>query len=107
VLRVLLWRLLGLLAFIAGLALISWFLEGGPGKALRGSGTPDGLQLAVSAIARTPERAVRALTMAGSLLGVWSTTLLPAVGIVLITVTVATRLRARRRRRYVRLRVDV
>ena len=105
-LRFLLWRVLGLLAFIVGLALIAWFLNGGPGKALRGSTTTDGFRLALSAIARTLERAVRALWMAGSLPGVWPATLLPAVAVVLAAVIVATRLRARRRRCYVRLRVD-
>ena len=35
-LRFLLWRLLGLLAVLAGLALIAWFLDGGPGEVLRG-----------------------------------------------------------------------
>ncbi len=35
-LRFLLWRLLGLLAIVAGLALIAWFIDGGPGKVLRG-----------------------------------------------------------------------
>jgi hypothetical protein len=36
VLRFLLWRLLGLLAIVAGLALIAWFIDGGPGRVLRG-----------------------------------------------------------------------
>ena len=36
-LRFLLWRLLGLLAVVAGLALFAWFLRGGPGIVLRGS----------------------------------------------------------------------
>jgi hypothetical protein len=107
VLRFLLWRLLGLLAFIAGLAVISWFLDGGPGKALRGSRTADGLQTMVSLIARAPERAARALTMAGSLLGVSVAMWAPAVVIAVVTVIVTIRLRARHRRRYVRLRVEV
>lgn len=105
-LRFLLWRLLGLLALIAGLALISWFLDGGPGKALRGSTTADGFQLVVSAVAHTLERAVGVLRMAGAPLGVWPARLVPAVALALAVLILATRLRARRRRRYVRLRVD-
>ena len=35
-LRFLLWRLLGLVAALAALALIAWLLGGGPGRALRG-----------------------------------------------------------------------
>jgi hypothetical protein len=34
--RFLLWRLLGLLALLLGLALVAWCLGGGPGRALRG-----------------------------------------------------------------------
>jgi hypothetical protein len=102
VLRFLLWRLFGLLAFLAGLALISWFVRGGLGKALRGSKAADGLDLVVSAVAHAPERAAAALTVAGSTPGVSFVALLFGVVIVLTT---ATRLQARHRRRYVRLRV--
>jgi len=41
VLRFLLWRLLGLLALVAGFALVGWFLDGGPGRLLRGERAVD------------------------------------------------------------------
>jgi Replication-relaxation len=106
VLRFLLWRLLGVVALIAGLALILWFLEGGPGKVLRGARRADGLHLVFSAMARAPEMVARALTLVDSLLGVWPATLLRGLGVALFTITLAMRLRARRRRHYVRLRVE-
>jgi hypothetical protein len=37
VLRVLLWRLLGLIAVPFGVLVIAWLLRGGPGSLLRGS----------------------------------------------------------------------
>jgi hypothetical protein len=104
VLRFLLWRLLGLLATLAGLALIEWFLSGGPGKALRSHGRYG---------------AVHPMAPAGMLMhaaaGVWGWT--PAFGVgsvkLLVAVTIAVacvvgivRAQARRRRRYTRLRVE-
>ncbi len=37
-LRLLLWRLLGVLAIAGGLLVLGWLLDGGPGEALRGEG---------------------------------------------------------------------
>jgi len=105
VLRFLLWRLVGLLALIVGLAVTLWLLEGGPGKALRGARTTDGLQLVFSAVARPPELVGRALTQVDLLPGVLPATLLGGLAVALFTITLAMRLRARRRRRYVRMRV--
>ncbi len=104
-LRFLLWRLIGLLATLAGLALIAWFLDGGPGKVLRGDphvAAPD------------PIAFVQVLGRA--LAGVWTFTpaggfspapLLMALAAGLACAVVAVRAQARRRRRYVRLRVEV
>jgi protein involved in plasmid replication-relaxation len=104
VLRFLLWRLLGLLATLAGLVLIEWFLSGGPGKALRSHGR------------YSPMRSV---ALAGMLVhavgGVWDWASAFSVGPakLLLALTTATacvigilRAEARRRRRYVRLRVE-
>ena len=106
-LRFLLWRLLGLLAILAGLALIAWFSDGGPGKALRGEATADVLHISVSALTSMLDRWVR---------GVWGWTPAPGVAPVKLFLTLASvlsaasvlaRARARRGRCYVRLRVEV
>jgi predicted transcriptional regulator len=108
VLRFLLWRLLGVLATLAGIALIEWFSSGGPGAVLRGHGRDGSLHPGALAGA-----------LAGALVhaagGVWAWT--PAFGVgpakLLLAVTTAlacvvgsVRVGARRRRRYVRLRVE-
>ncbi len=105
-LRFLLWRLLGLLAIVAGLALIAWFIDGGPGRVLRGHPAAGAWQLSLSSIVGMLERWSDA---------VWSWC--PAPGLVparqslvlataLLLMVALLRLRARRRRRYVRLRVE-
>jgi hypothetical protein len=106
VLRFLLWRLLGLLAVIAGLALIAWFLDGGPGKLLRGQSSSGALRRVAGVAASTFERLAH---------GVWSWAPTPGVaparlalalagGFVLVVAT--SRARTRSRRRYVRLSVE-
>jgi hypothetical protein len=102
VLRFVLWRLLGLLALVAGFALVVWFLHGGPGRLLRGERT----------IAVPQPRA-----LAGALLGtLWSCadaawTWAPvkptlALGAALLAGLGFLRARARAQRRYVRLQVQ-
>jgi hypothetical protein len=102
VLRFLLWRLLGLLALITGLALLSWFLGGGPGDLLRGRHTGAAShelaasfeRLAVSVAMWSPPHLSAAATLAVALVAA-----MPA----LIT---CARVHARSRRRYVRMRVE-
>jgi hypothetical protein len=104
VLRFLLWRMLGLLATLAGLALVGWFVDGGPGKVLRGN---------AHAGAAQPTALVAMLARAAADAWAWT----PAVGVgvakLLLVFAAATacalavvRAEARRRRRYVRLRVE-
>jgi hypothetical protein len=104
VLRFLLWRLLGLLATLASLALIAWFIDGGPGKLLCGN-----------AGAKTLHPVVLAETLARGAGVAWSWTLAlcfgpaeppAAVVLALVCALALARADARRRRRYVRLRVD-
>jgi Replication-relaxation len=98
-LRVLLWRLLGVLAAVAAFELCAWLFTGGPGRALRGTrldlpaelGDPAGLPL------RLAGEVMRIAPAASAALG--AVTALCACLVVL-------RLRARHRRRYMRLRVE-
>jgi hypothetical protein len=106
VLRFLLWRLLGLAASVACLALIGWFLRGGPGKVLKG--------------ARDKSPSISAHALSSSLAGVldWLWRWAPASGpalapLLLITLcavglaVAALRVRTRSRRQYVRQRLEV
>jgi hypothetical protein len=103
VLRFLLWRLLGVLAVFAGLALVAWFVRGGPGAALRGHGAGPLHPLALAgALAHE----------AGEVWG-WMPVLASEPAEVASTLLIASacavaiaRTEARRRRRYVRLRVE-
>ena len=106
-LRFLLWRLLGVLALIAGVAVVAWFIGGGPGVLLRGGRTGAAPQDLAAAFGAASERVVR-------LIGMWPpdgvrapATLTLALGAGMLTLIACARLRARARRRYVRMRVDV
>ena len=105
-LRFLLWRLLGLLAVFAGVALIAWFLGGGPGRVLRGSSATNTVHAAVSALASLLDRGVRAGWSWAPAARLSPARLLVALGLGLGAVVVLSRWQARRRRRYVRLRVE-
>ncbi len=105
-LRFLLWRLLGLLAVLAGLALITWFLHGGPGRVLRGRATDGGLHFSVSAVAGMLERQAWAIWSWTPDPGVPPARLLLVLAGALAFVLAIARARARGRRRYVRLRVE-
>ncbi len=105
-LRFLLWRLLGLLAVFAGLAVIAWFLDGGPGKVLRGSSTRDTSQVTVAALASVLERGARASWSWTPAAGLWPARLLVGLALGLGVLVALARWHARHRRRYVRLRVD-
>jgi hypothetical protein len=112
VLRFLLWRLLGLLAAFIGFVLIAWFLDGGPGKALRGVPVNGSIDDPTSAIPRMAHEAACALwrwapVTNGLLAGAQPARLFVVSACALTALGGALRWRARRRRRYVRLRVEV
>jgi hypothetical protein len=101
VIRFLLWRLLGLIALLAGLALAAWCLDGGLGRSLRGASRPV-----------TP---ARLLSVGGSAIGrVWDrcsglAVPLESVAALLLALSLcilALRTVARCRRRYVRLQLE-
>ncbi len=103
-LRVLLWRVVGLVATICGVAALAWLLGGGPGRALRGAGSrahsfdpgswPALLAGGLSALAGGLPSYVADAT--GALL---------ACLLVILAGLLLARTRARRRRVYVRMRV--
>jgi hypothetical protein len=104
VLRFLLWRLLGLLALVASFALVAWFLDGGPGRVLRGHPAA-ALRLSPSVLVGAPELAAQtAWSWAPALAVAPVRALGVVVGLAAILIGLA-RARARRRRRYVRLEV--
>ncbi len=92
--RVLLWRLLGVAAFLVGAAVLAWLLHGGIGAALRGASAPR---------AALP---LRGLHTPGSLPATSLTELLAALILAPTLLLLGVRWRARRRRRYVRMRVE-
>jgi len=104
VLRFLLWRLLGLLAVVAALALIAWFLRGGPGMVLRGS-TAGGTS-SLDQLADGLGREARAAWSWDPIAGFAPARLLFALALALSTGIGVWRWWSRRRRRYVRLRID-
>jgi hypothetical protein len=106
VLRFLLWRLLGLLAIVAGSALAAWFIDGGPGKLLRGDTDVGFVHASLSALAATLARCAQAIWSWAPLPGVAPVRLLLALAAVLALLLTGARVRARSRRRYVRLRVE-
>jgi Replication-relaxation len=105
VLRFLLWRLLGLLAIVLGLALLAWFLGGGPGALLRGR-TGEHVTLSVPALAGGLERCGRWLLGCATLLDSACFRLIAALALAAGTSLGLARQRARSRRRYVRLRIE-
>jgi predicted transcriptional regulator len=105
VLRFLLWRLLGLLAILVGFALIAWFIDGGPGRVLRGDSDVGAFH--VAALAQAVSHWVAGVWGWTPALGLEPVPLLTALALVLVSLVTIARVHARRRRRYVRLRVEV
>jgi Replication-relaxation len=105
VLRFLLWRLLGLIAVIAGFALIAWFIDGGPGKLLRG-GAAGVAHLSAGALVGALDRWVDAAWNWAPAASVAPVKLLVALVSALLAAIAVTRAHTRHGRRYVRLRVD-
>jgi hypothetical protein len=106
VLRFLLWRLLGLLAVLVGLAAIAWLIGGGPGRALRGDTSASVFRVAVAALAGALNELSRASLKWAPAPGVFPARLLLALAFTATLALVATRWRARRRRHYVRMHVQ-
>jgi hypothetical protein len=106
-LRLLLWRILGLVAFVLAIALSGWLLAGGLGAVLRGAGGPASGHITLEAVASTLGSWMRAGWRWAPFGGVSAA---PSLAI-LIAVTAAlpacVRVRARRARRYVRLGVEI
>ena len=104
-LRFLLWRLLGVLAIVAGFALLVWFIDGGPGRVLRGDANAGRFQL--SAVTDVFLRWATAIWSWSPALDLPFVRLLALVALALALPVAVSRLHARHRRRYVRLRVEV
>jgi hypothetical protein len=104
VLRFLLWRLLGLLAVFVTVGLIAWFLDGGPGKVLRGSARAHTLDGMVPALPTILAREAGAIWRWAPVTGISPARLL--VALALAAVIAVARWQARRRRCYVRLGVE-
>ncbi len=102
-LRFLLWRLLGVLAVFAGLALIAWFTHGGPGAVLRGHGSAGALHPIV--LAGTLAHAAGEAWGWTPVLGREPAKMAIALALASACLVAIARAQARRRRRYVRLRV--
>jgi hypothetical protein len=105
VLRFLFWRLLGLLALVAGFAVVGWLLNGGPGKLLRGEPAAEGVGHTFGRIPAVVVTAALGVWNFSSGQGPWLTLVL-AVSVGLLACLLVLRLLARRRRSYVRLRVE-
>jgi hypothetical protein len=106
VLRFLLWRLLGLLAIVAGFALVAWFINGGPGKLLRGDTAAGFVHASAGELAGAIARWAQAIWSWAPPPGVAPARLLLALTFALVSSITIARTRARSRRRYVRLRVE-
>jgi hypothetical protein len=107
VLRFLLWRLLGLFALVAGFSLAAWFIDGGPGKLLRGDAVAGVSHLALSALLATLARWLQTSWRWAPASNVAPVKLSFALVSASILVLAIARAVTRHRRRYVRLQVDV
>jgi hypothetical protein len=106
VLRFLLWRLLGVLAVVVGIAVIGWLLGGGLGQVLRGSAKTSLAHSPLVAFARVLARqAPEAWTWAPAF-DLSPARLLALLGCAVAGALGMTRLHDRRRRHYVRLQID-
>jgi hypothetical protein len=97
---------LGLLAVFLGVALLAWFLEGGPGRVLRASGTAGRFHFTLSGLANVLYREAHAISGWAPLGGIALSGLLASLVVALGAAVTIVRWRARRRRCYGRLRVE-
>ncbi|HYM46091.1 MAG TPA: replication-relaxation family protein [Solirubrobacteraceae bacterium] len=104
-LRLLLWRILGLVAFVAAVALIAWLLDGGLGAALRGTGARDAGHLSIAGLASAAGAGARAglRWAAGGASGIRP---LAELALPVAALVVGARGWARHGRAYVRLEVE-
>lgn len=105
-LRSLLWRILGLIALGAAVALAGWLLDGGVGAALRGAHGSVSGHLTVGSLAGALGSSVRAGGRWAPLGGVPAVWALAVTAALVATLLGCVRVRARRLRRYVRMRVQ-
>ena len=105
-LRFLLWRLLGGLAFVAGALLLAWFLDGGPGRLLRTAASSGELHLSLTALLASLAHLISAVGGARGALTDARARAIAALGATPVLAVALARAIARRRRRYVRLRID-
>ncbi|HMH46648.1 MAG TPA: replication-relaxation family protein [Solirubrobacteraceae bacterium] len=103
-LRFLLWRLLGLLALLSGIALVEWFLRGGPGRLLRGS-SPEAIHLTSLNPYSTVAGAVQAGWSWAPLAGIRPASAFLELGLLQIAGLAIVRWSGRQRRNYVRMHV--
>jgi hypothetical protein len=106
VLRLLLWRMLGLIAALGAASLLAWFLGGGPGRLLRGAPGARGVRLSLAGLASTAladARGAWAWAPVSWLAPVQALALLAAVTAFALAISRAS---FRSRRRYVRMRVE-
>jgi hypothetical protein len=106
VLRFLLWRFLGLIAAVAGAALLAWFLGGGPGRLLRGAPRARPMPLTPALLASALAREARGVWGWAPAWGLAPARALVALGSLVLLGVLLARLAARHRRRYVRMRVQ-
>jgi Replication-relaxation len=107
VFRFLLWRILGMVALLAGLALLAWFLGGGPGRVLRGHADADGARLTAGDVSGLLGRCLIAAWRWAPAAGVAPLKLALLIAVILCLLIATVRGHARRRRRYVRLRLEL
>ena len=105
-LRFFLWRILGLLATLLGLALIVWFLGGGLGRLLRAGAKGEQMALAPAGITELLEKSLEPLWRGSTAVGTWPGWLALVAVPALLAPLLLVRWSARRKRRYVRLRVE-
>jgi Replication-relaxation len=106
-LRLLLWRILGLIAFVLAIALSGWLLDGGLGTALRGAGGSASGHFTIEAVTSALGSWMRAgwrWAPFGGMSAARSLAILIAVTAALLA---CVRVRARRARVYVRLGVEI
>ena len=104
--RHVLWRLLGVLAVLAGACAVDWLAQEGPGRALRGSAGARASHGAPGGFAETLGRGTSAGLHAFLHAGAWLARPPAAATLAPLAMALIARLRARHKRRYVRLAVE-